>query len=269
MTRLRLDLAYDGSEFSGWARQPGLRTVQGIVEAALTQALRLPEPVAITCAGRTDAGVHARGQVAHADVPAGSDDLDLTALARSVRGLLPDDAGLRALTIAPEGFDARFSALSRRYSYRVCDDPRSWDPLRRHDTLNHSRVLDVDAMNLAARALLGEHDFAALCRPREGASTVRTLLDLNWSRDDDGIALMSVSADAFCHSMVRALVGVLLPVGEGRRPVAWPGEVLARGERDSAVQVMPAHPLTLEEVTYPADTDLAARQAVTRAYRGR
>jgi len=268
MTRLRLDLAYDGTAYSGWARQPGLRTVQGVVEAALTQALRSPEPVAITCAGRTDAGVHARGQVAHADVDPEPGDEDLDSLTRSVRGLLPDDAWLRALVIAPEGFDARFSALSRRYSYRICDDPRSWDPLRRHDTLKHSRSIDLHAMNEAALALLGEHDFAALCRPREGASTVRSLLELTWSRDADGVAVMSVSADAFCHSMVRALVGVLLPVGEGRQSRAWPGEVLSRGERDSSVQVMPAHPLTLEEVRYPADADLAARQAVTRAYRG-
>ena len=268
MTRLRLDLAYDGTGYSGWARQPDLRTVQGVVEAALTQALRLAEPVAIVCAGRTDAGVHARGQVAHADVPQGAGDLDLAALSRSVRGLLPDDVWLRALTLAPDGFDARFSALSRRYSYRVCDDVMSWDPLRRHDTLQHPRALDLDAMNQAAQALLGEHDFAALCKPREGASTVRTLLDLTWVRGDDAVAVMSVSADAFCPSMVRALVGVLVPVGDGRRPIAWPGDVLARGERDSSVQVMPPHPLTLEEVRYPADADLASRQAVTRAYRG-
>ncbi|MEY3732963.1 MAG: tRNA pseudouridine(38-40) synthase TruA [Actinomycetota bacterium] len=268
MTRLRLDLAYDGTAYSGWARQPDLRTVQGVVEAALTQALRLAEPVAITCAGRTDAGVHARGQVAHADVPREAGDLDLASLARSVRGLLPNDVWLRALAVAPDGFDARFSALSRRYSYRVCDDVTSWDPLRRHDTLQHPRALDLDAMNEAAQALVGEHDFAALCKPRDGASTVRTLLALSWSRDEDGVAVMSVSADAFCHSMVRALVGVLVPVGDGRRPVVWPGDVVARGERDSAVQVMPPHPLTLEEVRYPADADLAARQSITRAHRG-
>jgi tRNA pseudouridine38-40 synthase len=269
MTRLRLDLAYDGTAFSGWARQPDLRTVQEVVEAALRRALRLAEPVSITCAGRTDAGVHARGQVAHVDVAEDPGDLDLAALARSVRGLLPEDVWLRAFAIAPDGFDARFSALSRRYSYRVCDDVSSWDPLRRHDTLQHPRALDLEAMNAAAQALLGEHDFAALCRSREGASTVRTLLDLSWSRgDDDAVAVMSVSADAFCHSMVRALVGVLVPVGDGRRPAAWPGDVLSRGERDSAVQVMPPHPLTLEEVRYPADADLAARQTVTRAHRG-
>lgn len=268
MTRLRLDLAYDGSAFSGWARQPDLRTVQGVVEAALTQALRLPEPVVITCAGRTDAGVHARGQVAHVDVPIGSDDLDLTALTRSMRGLLPDDAWLSGICVAPAGFDARFSALSRRYSYRMCDDLAAWDPLRRHETLRHSRPLDLDAMNEAARSLIGERDFAALCRPREGASTVRSLISLDWVRGSDGIARMSVVADAFCHSMVRAMVGLLLPVGEGRQAVSWPDEVVSRGERLSSVQVMPPHPLTLEEVRYPPDAELAARQDITRAYRG-
>ena len=269
MTRLRLDLAYDGTAYSGWARQPDLRTVQGVVEAALTQALRLAERAAITCAGRTDAGVHARGQVAHVDLALDPGDLDVASLARSVRGLLPEDVWLRALSIAPDDFDARFSALSRRYSYRVSDDPLSWDPLRRHDTLRHPRALDLEAMNEAAQAILGEHDFAALCRPREGASTVRTMLDLTWSRADDGVAVMNVSADAFCHSMVRAVVGVLVPVGEGRQSISWPGDVLSRGVRDSSVQVMPPHPLTLEAVHYPADIELAARQSVTRAYRGR
>jgi tRNA pseudouridine38-40 synthase len=268
MARLRLDLAYDGTAYSGWARQPGLRTVQGVVEQALAQVLRLGEPAAITCAGRTDAGVHARGQVAHVDVPHQPHALDVAALTRSLRGVLPDDVWLTRMRLAPEGFDARFSALTRRYAYRVCDDAEAWDPITRHTTLRYSRPLDLAAMNTAALSLRGEHDFAALCRPREGASTVRTLIALDWSRSADGVAVMSVTADAFCHSMVRALVGVLLPVGDGRKSVAWPGEVLARGVRDSAVQVMPAHALTLEEVTYPVDADLAARQDITRAYRG-
>ena len=214
MTRLRLDLAYDGTAFSGWARQPDLRTVQGVVEGALTQALRLAEPASITCAGRTDAGVHARGQVAHVDVDLEAHALDLDALARSLRGLVPDDVWVTAVSVAPLGFDARFSALSRSYSYRICDEPTSWDPLRRCDTLRHPRPLDVSVMNAAAQPLLGEHDFAALCRPRAGASTVRRMLDLIWARDGHGTAVMTVRADAFCHSMVRALVGVLVPVGE-------------------------------------------------------
>ncbi|MGA0944947.1 MAG: tRNA pseudouridine(38-40) synthase TruA [Candidatus Nanopelagicales bacterium] len=268
MIRLRLDLAYDGTAFSGWARQPDLRTVQGVVEGALTQALRLPEPVSITCAGRTDAGVHARGQVAHADVDMEARALDLESLTRSLRGLVPDDVWVRQVSVAPVGFDARFSALSRSYSYRICDMPTAWEPLRRHDTLRHPRPLDVAAMNEAAQPLLGEHDFAALCRPRAGASTVRRLLDLAWARDGHGTAVMTVRADAFCHSMVRALVGVLGPVGEGRRPRTWPAEVLARRERDPSVTVMPPHPLTLDQVAYPDDSEMGARQAVTRAFRG-
>ncbi len=265
MIRLRLDLAYDGTEFSGWARQPGLRTVQGVVEGALGRALRLAEPPQVTCAGRTDAGVHARGQVAHVDVEGAP---DLSSLARSVRGLLPEDVWLVDISVAPEGFDARFSALSRHYRYAVCDDPQAWDPLRRGEVLLHPRALDLAAMNVAAAPLLGERDFAAVCRPREGASTIRKLLSLGWSRDATGIAEMHVSADAFCHSMVRTLVGLLVPVGESRRPQGWPAEVVALGVRDSGVQVMPAHGLVLEEVRYPDDDGLAARQAVTRSLRG-
>lgn len=268
MIRLRLDLAYDGTEFSGWARQPGLRTVQGVVEEALARALRLPDLVSITCAGRTDAGVHARAQVAHVDVDLEASALEIPSLARSMRGLLPDDIWLTSVGVAPAGFDARFSALSRAYSYRICDEAAAWDPLRRHDTLRHLRPLDTTAMNAAAQSLLGEHDFAALCRPRAGASTVRRLLDLSWARDVHDIAVMTVRADAFCHSMVRALVGVLVPVGEGRRPIEWPAEVLARRQRDSSVTVMPAHPLALEDVSYPGEAELEARQAVTRAFRG-
>jgi tRNA pseudouridine38-40 synthase len=267
MIRLRLDLAYDGTDFSGWARQPGLRTVQGVVEEALARALRLPEPPAVTCAGRTDAGVHARGQVAHVDLDA-SAGRDLEALARSMRGLLPEDVSVLSVTVAPEGFDARFSALCRRYRYVVCDDHRVWDPLRRREIVRHSRALDLAAMTSAAAPLLGERDFAAVCRPREGGTTIRTLLALEWARGATGLAEMQVSADAFCHSMVRALVGLLVPVGEGRRPVTWPAEVVALGVRDSGVQVMPAHGLVLEEVCYPDDNELAARQAVTRSIRG-
>ena len=268
MTRLRLDLAYDGTDFSGWARQPGLRTVQGVLEEALARALRLPEAPQVTCAGRTDAGVHARGQVAHVDVDSGQDGIDLAVLARSMRGLLPDDVTLRHVQVAPEGFDARFSALSRRYRYCVCDDSRAWDPLRRREVLFHPRALDLDAMNASAAPLLGERDFAAVCRPREGGTTIRNLLTLEWMRGEGGLAEMHVSADAFCHSMVRALVGLLIPVGEGRRPQEWPAEVVAQGVRDSSVQVMPAHGLVLEEVRYPDDEGLAARQAVTRSLRG-
>ncbi len=229
--------------------------------------LRLPGPPGLTVAGRTDAGVHARGQVVHADVPAGA----WAPVAGRERGpvarlasVLPPDVRVHGADVAPDGFDARFSALWRRYSYRVCDDPARADPLRRHETLWFFRRLDVAAMNEAARPVLGEHDFAAFCRRRPGATTIRTLRRLECQRDGDGIAVATVVADAFCHNMVRSLVGALLAVGEGRRPPGWPAAVLAAAVRDPAVRVMPPHGLCLEEVGYPPPGDLAARAADTR-----
>ena len=265
--RLRLDLSYDGSGFSGWAAQPGRRTVEGVVAAALGAMLRLPRPPALTVAGRTDAGVHARGQVVHADVPAiaWADTAD-RAVPRLAR-ILPADVRARSAGPAPEGFDARFSALWRRYSYRVCDDPAAADPVRRHETLWYFRRLDAAGMNEAAQACLGEHDFAAFCRRRPGATTVRALRHLEWRRDDDGILVATVVADAFCHSMVRSLVGALIAVGEGRRPAGWPAALLAAGARDPAVRVMAPHALCLEEVGYPPDGVLAARAEQARRLR--
>ncbi|MFF3440991.1 tRNA pseudouridine(38-40) synthase TruA [Streptosporangium sp. NPDC002721] len=292
MVRLRLDLAYDGTDFSGWAKQPGRRTVQGEIEEALGRILRLPEPPALTVAGRTDAGVHARGQVAHVDLdpgalgaldgrdrrggaggaggpePGSAGELDerLSAMRRRLAGVLPPDVRVRLVTVAPEGFDARFSALSRRYAYRISDAPGGVDPLRRREVVWYNRPLDVDRLNAAAAALLGEHDFAAFCKKREGATTIRELQRLDWVRAD-GLVVATVTADAFCHSMVRALVGSLLPVGEGRLPVDWPGGVLARAVRDSGVHVAPAHGLCLEEVRYPGAEELARRAAETRRVR--
>ena len=272
--RIRIDLAYDGTDFHGWAVQPGLRTVQGDVEAALATALRLPV-VGVVCAGRTDTGVHARGQVLHLDVTDASvaesvgrsRELPLDALLRRLNGILAPDVRVRRLVAAPGGFDARFSALWRRYAYRVVDGPEAVDPLTRRHVLAWPRPLDVAAMNEASAALVGEHDFASFCRRREGATTIRTLLDLAWARDADGVVTATVRADAFCHSMVRALVGCLLAVGDGRRPAAWAGEVLRAGVRDPAVTVTAAHGLTLEEVAYPADDELASRAGLTRAKR--
>jgi tRNA pseudouridine38-40 synthase len=260
--RLRLDLSYDGTDFHGWAAQPGLRTVQGEIQSALATILRHDRPPQLTCAGRTDAGVHARGQVAHVDL----DDVDPTALERRLRRLLPDDIGLRALTIAPEGFDARFAALERRYVYRICDAPSGPDPLLRGIVVRRARRLDVDAMNDAAAHLLGEHDFASFCKKRDGATTIRTLLELQATRTGD-LVETTVRADAFCHSMVRALMGALVAVGEGRFPASWSGEVLAGAARDARVTVMPAHGLVLEQVLYPDDDGLADRAAASRRRR--
>jgi tRNA pseudouridine38-40 synthase len=265
--RLRVDLCYDGGGFSGWARQPGLRTVQQVVEDALRQVLRTPEPVQLTVAGRTDAGVHARGQVAHADVPATDWAEAAPSAVRRLRGVLPPDIRVGRLEPAPAGFDARFSALCRRYAYRVCDDPARQDPLRRHDTLWYRHPLDVSLMNEAAARLLGEHDFAAFCRRRDGASTIRELVQLTWTRPDPGLAVLTVVADAFCHSMVRALTGALLKVGEGARPPGWPAEVLSARVRDPGAPVVPAHGLCLEEVCYPPPGELAQRARATRRLR--
>ncbi|MGW0657934.1 tRNA pseudouridine(38-40) synthase TruA [Streptodolium elevatio] len=269
--RLRIDLAYDGTDFSGWARQPGLRTVQGTLEQALTTVLRLPEPAQLTVAGRTDAGVHARGQVAHVDIPADKWTLDGPQLVRRLSGTLPRDVRVREVSRAPEGFDARFAAEWRRYAYRISDTPGGVDPLRRAHVVWHDRPLDVDLMNEAAGLMLGDHDFAAYCKRREGASTVRCLKDFHWARETPGesdagpgftpLVIASVRADAFCHNMVRSLVGAMTAVGSGRRPVRWPAEVLARGVRDSSVHVAPAHGLVLEEVAYPSDERLAERAA--------
>lgn len=267
LVRVRVDLAYDGTEFSGWAAQPSLRTVEGVLATGLGRALRLPEPPQLTVAGRTDAGVHARGQVVHADVPADAWQAAAGAVLRRLAGALPPDVRARQVAVAPDGFNARFSALWRRYSYRVCDDVTLADPLRRRDTLWHFRPLDLAAMNEAAALLAGEHDFAAFCRKREGATTIRALRLLDWQRDADGVVIARVVADAFCHNMVRSLVGALLPVGEGSRPVSWPAQVLAAGLRDPGVRVVSPHGLCLEEVHYPPAAELAAREAQTRRVR--
>lgn len=276
LTRIRLDLSYDGTGFAGWAAQPGLRTVQGTLEGALGTVLRCPPP-RLTVAGRTDAGVHARGQVAHVDLapeaweavrgrmsgPPGE------VLVRRLAGVLPPDVVVHAAAPAPDGFDARFSALHRRYAYRLADHVAAVDPLRRTHVVRHRLPLDAVAMSEAAAVLVGRHDFAAFCRPRPGATTIRTLQVLDVSRPqhgpDEGLVVAVVQADAFCHSMVRALVGALVAVGEGRRGAQWPRELLEGRERHAAVA--PAHGLTLEEVAYPADAQLAERAGATRARR--
>jgi tRNA pseudouridine38-40 synthase len=189
------------------------------------------------------------------------------ALLRRLNGVLPGDVRVHRAVAAAQGFDARFSALWRRYAYRVADAPELVDPLVRTAVVAWPRRLDLDAMNEAAALLTGEHDFAAFCRRREGATTIRTLLELSWSRDQSGLAVATVRADAFCHSMVRALMGCLIAVGEGRRRPSWAGEVLAAGTRDPGVTVMHAHGLTLEQVAYPPDEELAAQAAAARTVR--
>jgi tRNA pseudouridine38-40 synthase len=260
--------------FMAGATQPDLRTVQGELTSALQKVLRVEE-IQLTVAGRTDTGVHARGQVAHFDlapavlesVTGRSDVSPLASLVRRVNGVLEPDIRVRAIAMAAEGFDARFSAIWRRYCYRIADHAGCRDPLTRGFVLHWPRNLDEALMNDAAEALLGEHDFAAFCKRREGATTIRTLLDLEWERDQSGVLVGTVRADAFCHNMVRSLVGCLIAIGEGRKPVTWAAQILEARARDSAVGVVAAHGLTLEEVGYPDDLDLADQAKRSRVVR--
>lgn len=259
--RFRLDIAYEGSGFHGWATQPDLRTVQGTLEEWIPKVLRLPHPTPLTCAGRTDTGVHARGQVAHVDLPT---DTDAPTLQRRLRRVLPSDVVVTDVRPAPPGFDARFSAVWRRYIYRL-DDSGTPDPLYRNMVVA-SAPLDVDAMHDAAQELVGLRDFAPFCKRREGATTIRTLLEVRCERVGP-LVECTIRADAFCHSMVRSLMGAFTAVGSGRRDAAWLREVATLCERANAVQVMPAHGLCLEEVAYPADAELAARAEQARSRR--
>ncbi len=277
-SRLRLDIAYDGTAFYGWGRQPTLRTVQGELEAALATIFQRSTPApTLVVAGRTDAGVHATGQVAHCDLTA--DQLAVLAdrsgrggaenLARRINGItgLSSDVVVTLSSFAPAGFDARFSAIWRRYEYRIEDASRPRNPLLRTQVLSHPGVLDVSAMDAAAATLLGLHDWASYCRPREGSTTIRTLQHFSWSRDSDGLVRAQVRADAFCHSMVRALVGASIAVGEGS---LTPHDLVRLRDdrvRTSAFKVVPAKGLTLVEVGYPPDDELAARAEQTRARR--
>jgi tRNA pseudouridine38-40 synthase len=263
LVRYRLDIAYDGTDFCGWARQTAQRSVQGEIEDALATILRLERPPRLTVAGRTDAGVHATGQVAHVDLPAHADAYRLL---RALNGVLASDVRVQRVTIAPPGFDARFSALQRRYEFRVSDAPYGAPPLRRRDTMHHDRPLDVAGMQAAAAALVGLHDFRAFCRLRVGATTIRLLLRLSCARDGD-VVTITVEADAFCHSMVRSLVGALIAVGDGRQQPDWPAGLLNADRRSDVVTVAQARGLTLVEVTFPPDDGLAERAESTRATR--
>lgn len=260
-TRVRLGISYDGTDFTGWARQPGLRTVQGVLEDSLSKVFR--EPVQLTVAGRTDAGVHAEGQVAHFDTTA---ELDAPKLLHRMARFLPRDVRITDARPAPAEFDARFSAMRRHYVYRLTTAPYGADPLRARSVVACKPGVDLDAMRAASRHLLGLHDFAAFCRRREGATTVRELQRFDWVREGELLSAY-VSADAFCWSMVRSLVGAVLAVGEGRRTPEWVGSLLTVTERSSSVTVAPAHGLSLVAVDYPADADLAARNAETREVR--
>ncbi|RUP03210.1 MAG: tRNA pseudouridine(38-40) synthase TruA [Mycobacterium sp.] len=275
VVRLRLDIAYDGTDFAGWATQAGQRTVAGVLDEALTTVFRAP--VRLRAAGRTDAGVHATAQVAHVDVPveavphaySRSDragDPEFGSLVRRLGRFLPADVRVVEIARAPTGFDARFSALRRHYVYRLSTAPYGVMPQQARFVTAWPRALDLDAMTSASRELLGLHDFAAFCRHREGATTIRELQRLDWTRDGD-LVTAQVSADAFCWSMVRSLVGALLAVGEHRREPRWCGELLSATSRSSDFAAAPPQGLTLVGVDYPPDDQLAARNLITRDIR--
>lgn len=264
--RYRLDISYDGAGFHGWASQTGLRTVQGELETWVPRVLRLDHPVVLTVAGRTDAGVHARGQVAHVDLPSAGLAPELV---RRLGRVLPDDLVVRAASEVPDAFDARFAALWRRYTYRLADAPV--DPLHRGLVTRVRAPLDVAALDAAGAVVRGLHDFAAFCKRREGATTVREVLDCGAHRVESGelagVVEVGIRADAFCHSMVRSVVGALVAVATGERTAAWLAAHLRSSHRAGDVTVLPAHGLVLEEVGYPTPDRLAERARVARAVR--
>jgi tRNA pseudouridine38-40 synthase len=273
--RLRLDIAYDGTEFAGWALQAEQRTVAGVLDDALSTVFRVP--VQLRAAGRTDAGVHATGQVAHVDIPIDAlpnaypratraGDREFLPLVRRLARFLPADVRILDIDRAPAGFDARFSALRRHYVYRLSTAPYGVEPQEARFVTAWPRPLDVEAMAVASRNLVGLHDFAAFCRQREGATTIRDLQRLDWSRDGDRVTAY-VTADAFCWSMVRSLVGALLAVGEHRRETGWCATLLTSTQRSSDFAAAPPHGLTLVGVDYPPDDQLEARTKVTRELR--
>ena len=266
--RLRLDIAYDGTMFSGWARQPGKRTVQESLEEVISRIVR--HDIDSVVAGRTDAGVHATGQVIHVDVADKAFDGELTYkdLRYKLNRILDEDVRVTKISDAPAGFHARFSALRRYYTYKILDDNQVITPAQRFDVAPWYRHLDEKVMNEASSFLLGTHDFAAFCKFKVGGTTIRTLEKYQWVRTDDGLLIADVVADAFCYSMVRNLVGAIVCVADGRKPVSWISELLENKERVSDSLVFPARGLTLYQVDYPSDDQLLERAKVTVARRG-
>jgi len=260
--RLRIDLSYDGTNFSGWGRQPDRRTVQQTVEEAISTVAQHKAETIV--AGRTDAGVHATGQVIHVDLP---ESLELTDLAYKLNRILDEDIRINNIEIAPAAFHARFSALRRYYEYRILDENKVIPPLARFNTESWYRPLDVDVMNNASALLLGTHNYAAFCKFREGATTIRTLETFQWRRDREGYLVGDVVADAFCYSMVRNLVGAIVCVADGRKDASWITSLLEDKERVSDSLVFPGRGLTLYKVDYPDAAELLERAAKTVARR--
>jgi len=266
--RLRIDIAYDGTNFFGWGAQPDRRTLQDLVEEAISRISRTDTESIV--AGRTDAGVHATGQVIHVDVPdvmfAG--ELNYIDFRYKLNRILDEDVRIMNITDAPAGFHARFSALRRHYVYKILDNNDVITPLSRFDVASWYRPLDVARMNEASKLVLGHHDFAAFCKFRQGSTTIRTLEKYEWHRGADGFLVADVVADAFCYSMVRNLVGAVVCVADGRKDPSWMSELLANKERVSDSLVFPARGLTLVQVDYPSDDQLLERAKITVSKRG-
>ncbi|NBU58028.1 MAG: tRNA pseudouridine(38-40) synthase TruA [Actinobacteria bacterium] len=266
--RLRIDIAYDGTNFFGWGAQPDRRTLQDLVEEAISRISRTDTESIV--AGRTDAGVHATGQVIHVDVPdvmfAG--ELNYIDFRYKLNRILDEDVRIMNITDAPAGFHARFSALRRHYVYKILDNNDVITPLSRFDVASWYRPLDVARMNEASKLVLGHHDFAAFCKFRQGSTTIRTLEKYEWHRGADGFLVADVVADAFCYSMVRNLVGAVVCVADGRKDPSWMSELLANKERVSDSLVFPARGLTLVQVDYPSDDQLLERVKITVSKRG-
>jgi tRNA pseudouridine38-40 synthase len=266
--RLRIDIAYDGTAFFGWAAQPDRRTIQDLVEEAIARITR--GDVESVVAGRTDAGVHATGQVIHVDLPDAvfADGLTYIDLRYKLNRILDEDVRIMEISDAPEGFHARFSALRRIYTYKILDNNDVIPPLSRYDVAPWYRPLDADLMNKASELVLGHHDFAAFCKFKEGGTTIRTLETYRWCRDETGLLVADVIADAFCYSMVRNLVGAVVCVADGRKDPSWMAELLANKERVSDSLVFPARGLSLTRVDYPTNDQLIERAKVTIGKRG-
>jgi tRNA pseudouridine38-40 synthase len=260
--RLRMDIAYDGTNFSGWAIQPDRRTVQACIEEAISKIARVN--VETIVAGRTDAGVHATGQVIHVDVP---EEMGIDDLGYKLNRILDEDVRINGIEIAPPAFHARFSALRRYYEYRILDENKVIQPMARLNTASWYRPLDMDLMNRASALLLGTHNYAAFCKYREGATTIRTLETYQWRRDAEGVLVADVVADAFCYSMVRNLVGAIVCVADGRKDPEWITTLLEDKERVSDSLVFPARGLTLYKVDYPDAAELLERAKKTVARR--
>jgi len=259
--RARIDLSYDGTNFYGWGKQRDQRTIQGELEEALFTLFQ--QRIDTTVAGRTDAGVHATGQVCHVDLP----DHDYGDIAYRLNRILTEEIRIKSIQRVSSDFHARFGALRRHYIYKILDGNRLLEPLKRFDVAPWYRELDIDLMNQAANLVIGERDFFSFAKFRENSTTIRDLQRFEFERNSEGLIIAQITADAFLYNMVRSLIGTMVYIGEGRFPVDWAREVLERKERPSDSIVFPARGLTFVGVDYPEDSQLAARVAKTMALR--